>query len=69
MQVFMPYLVWDTVFDNTRVVQETGLVPAAFSDYCYPLLRFASAGRFTYPYREWPAASEQPFDIAQGRPA
>jgi thioester reductase-like protein len=70
MQVFMPYLVWDTVFDNTRVVQETGLVPAAFSDYCYPLLQFASAGRFTYPYRDWPAqASPQPFDFAQGRPA
>jgi thioester reductase-like protein len=61
MQVFMPYLVWDTVFDNTRIVRETGLVPAPFSDYCYPLLRFASAGRFTYPYRDWPAhASEQP---------
>jgi thioester reductase-like protein len=61
MQVFMPYLVWDTVFDNTRIVHETRLVPAAFSDYCYPLLRFASAGRFTYPYRDWPAqASEQP---------
>jgi len=43
------------------VVGETGLVPAPFSDYCYPLLRFASAGRFTYPYREWPGqASEQP---------
>jgi thioester reductase-like protein len=61
MQVFLPYLVWDTVFDNARVVGETGLVPAPFSDYCYPLLRFASAGRFTYPYREWPAqASEHP---------
>jgi thioester reductase-like protein len=61
MQVFLPYLVWDTVFDNARVVGETGLVPAPFSGYCYPLLRFASAGRFTYPYREWPAqASEQP---------
>jgi thioester reductase-like protein len=61
MQVFLPYLVWDTVFDNARVVGETGLVPAPFSGYCYPLLRFAFAGRFTYPYREWPAqASEQP---------
>ena len=54
MQVFMPYLVWDTVFDNSRVVAETGLVPTPFSEYCYPLLRFASAGRFTYPYRDWP---------------
>ena len=61
MQVFLPYLVWDTVFDNSRVVAETGLVPAPFSEYCYPLLRFAASGRFTYPYREWPAqASEQP---------
>jgi thioester reductase-like protein len=61
MQVFLPYLVWDTVFDNSRVIRETGLVPAPFSTYCYPLLRFASAGRFSYPYRDWPAhATEQP---------
>lgn len=54
LKVFMPYLTFNTVFDNVRVVSETGLSPAAFSDYCYPLLQFSRKGNFTYPYREWP---------------
>ncbi len=57
MKVFLPYLRWNTVFDNTRVVTETGRAPAPFSAYCYPLLRFARDGRFSYNYREWPAAT------------
>jgi thioester reductase-like protein len=56
LKVFMPYLVWDTVFDNSRVVAEMGCAPEAFSKYCYPLLRFSRDCRFSYPYREWPAA-------------
>jgi thioester reductase-like protein len=59
MQVFLPYLIWNTVFDNSRVVAETGLAPTPFSEYCYPLLRFASAGRLTYPYRDWPAQTSE----------
>src|SRR4051812_21693124 len=31
MKVFMPYLVWNTVFDNTRVVRELGRKPVPFS--------------------------------------
>ncbi len=54
LKVFIPYLVWNTVFDNTRVVTETGGAPAPFSAYCYPLLKFAREGNFTYPYKEWP---------------
>lgn len=54
LKVFMPYLVWNTVFDNTRVVTETGRTPAPFSTYCYPLLKFATERRFTYPYQDWP---------------
>jgi thioester reductase-like protein len=57
LKVFMPYLVWDTVFDNSRVVAEMGRAPEAFSQYCYPLLRFSRDYRFSYPYREWPAAA------------
>jgi thioester reductase-like protein len=57
MQVFLPYLVWDTVFDNTRVVQETSLRPAPFSEYCHALFSFATRNRFRYPYREWPASA------------
>ena len=36
MKVFMPYLVWNTVFDNTRVTTELGRKPVPFSQYSYP---------------------------------
>jgi thioester reductase-like protein len=58
MKVFLPYLVWNTVFDNTRVVSEMGRAPASFSEYCYPLLVFAKQNRFAYPYRQWPSEDE-----------
>jgi thioester reductase-like protein len=54
LKVFMPYLVWDTVFDNARVVAEMGRTPERFSRYCYPLLRFSRDHHFAYPYRDWP---------------
>jgi thioester reductase-like protein len=57
LKVFMPYLTWDTVFDNSRVVQEMGRAPEPFSKYCYPLLRFSRDHHFTYPYKGWPASS------------
>ena len=57
LKVFMPYLVWDTVFDNSRVVAEMGRVPEPFSKYCYPLLRFSREHNFSYPYRPWPGAA------------
>jgi len=53
----MPYLVWDTVFENSRVVAEMGRAPAPFSKYCYPLLRFSREHNFSYPYREWPGSA------------
>lgn len=54
LKVFLPYLVWDTVFDNGRVVGELGRKPAPFSSYCFRLLRFSREHGFRYPYREWP---------------
>ncbi len=57
MKVFMPYLVWNTVFDNTRVTRELGKKPVPFSEYCYPLLKFSSENDFAYRYRPWPAAA------------
>ena len=57
LKVFLPYLIWNTVFDNTRVVAEMGRAPAPFSEYSYPLLKFSRENRFTYPYQEWPAAA------------
>ena len=41
LKVFLPYLVWNTVFDNARVVAELGSAPRQFSTLCFPLLRFA----------------------------
>jgi thioester reductase-like protein len=55
MKVFMPYLVWNTVFDNTRATTELGKQPAPFSRYSYPLLKFSRESNFVYPYRDWPA--------------
>ncbi len=54
MKVFLPYLVWNTVFDNERVVAETGRKPVPFSQYCYPLLHFSRENHFIYKYRDWP---------------
>jgi nucleoside-diphosphate-sugar epimerase len=57
MKVFIPYLVWNTVFDNTRVTRELGRSPVPFSQYCYPLLKFSRENNFTYKYRDWPTAA------------
>lgn len=59
LKVFIPYLVWNTVFDNTRVIEETGRRPAPFSAYCYPLLKFAKEGHFKYDYQDWPVAAQE----------
>jgi nucleoside-diphosphate-sugar epimerase len=54
MKVFLPYLTWNTVFDNTRVTSELGRKPAPFSQYSFPLLNFSREHDFTYPYQPWP---------------
>ena len=55
MKVFMPYLTFNTVFDNTRVTSELGRKPVLFSQYSYPLLKFSRETNFSYPYQAWPA--------------
>jgi thioester reductase-like protein len=60
LKVFWPYLDWNTVFDNSRVVQEMGEVPEKFSSYAYPLLQFSRANKFKFPAKPWPAASVVP---------
>lgn len=57
LKVFLPYLVWNTVFDNRRAVAEMGRAPAPFSQYCYPLLRFSREHHFQYKYRDLPPDS------------
>src|SRR5271154_885303 len=57
LKVFMPYLVWNTVFDNTRVTTELKRKPAPFSEYSFPLLKFSRENNFEYKYKPWPAAA------------
>ena len=57
MRVFMPYLTWNTVFDNTRVTTELGRKPVPFSEYSYPLLNFSRENNFKYGYQDWPTAT------------
>jgi len=54
MKVFLPYLTWNTVFDNTRVTAELGRKPTRFSEYSFPLLKFSREHDFSYPYQPWP---------------
>lgn len=55
LKVFWPYLTWNTVFDNSRVVAELGETPAKFSTYAYPLLKFSRENKFRYPAKPWPS--------------
>ncbi|HYL10656.1 MAG TPA: SDR family oxidoreductase [Candidatus Acidoferrales bacterium] len=64
MKVFWPYLVWDTVFDNTRVVAEMGRAPAPFSQYSAPLLRFSRENKFHFPAKPWPGDAAVPAAVA-----
>jgi long-chain acyl-CoA synthetase len=58
LKVFWPYLDWNTVFDNSRVVSEMGEAPAKFSSYAYPLLQFSRTNKFKYPTKPWPDGVE-----------
>jgi thioester reductase-like protein len=57
LKVFWPYLVWNTVFDNSRVVAELGEAPAKFTSYAYPLLRLSRQNKFQFPAQSWPAGA------------
>lgn len=58
MKVFLPYLTWNTVFDNTRVTTELGWKPVPFSQYSFPLLKFSRDNDFEYPYQAWPESTK-----------
>jgi thioester reductase-like protein len=55
MGVFWPYVVYDTVFDNRRVVEELGEAPQPFSRYGSAVLDFALEHDFRYPHVPWTA--------------
>jgi thioester reductase-like protein len=57
LKVFWPYLDWNTVFDNSRVVAELNEAPAKFTSYAHPLLKFSRANKFKYPAKPWPAST------------
>ncbi len=57
LKVFWPYLDWNTVFDNSRVVAELGEGPAKFSTYATPLLKFSRENHFRYPAKPWPSGA------------
>jgi nucleoside-diphosphate-sugar epimerase len=52
LKVFLPYITYDTVFDNSRIVAQLGEEPVPFTDYCGDLYAWAKSTRFTYPYRK-----------------
>jgi hypothetical protein len=64
LKVFLPYLTFNTVFDNRRVMAEMGAAPAGFSSYAFPLLRFARENRFRYPYLPWPETAVHESHVA-----
>jgi thioester reductase-like protein len=68
LKVFWPYLNWNTVFDNSRVVAELGgEPPAKFSSYAYALLKFSRENKFRYPARPWPAGGTSAIPAVAGQ--
>jgi len=57
LKVFLPYLCFDTVFDNTRVTRALGERPVSFDQYASRLLDFAVDHAMTYPYEAFPPPS------------
>jgi len=53
MKVFLPYLHFNTVFDNTRTVEEVGAAPAPFTDYCTDFYHFLKKGKYRYNYKTY----------------
>jgi thioester reductase-like protein len=56
LRVFWPYVVFDTVFDNRRVVEQLDRVPRPFSEYANRVLDFAIEHDFAFPFQPWPEA-------------
>jgi nucleoside-diphosphate-sugar epimerase len=71
LKVFWPYLDWNTVFDNSRVVGELGgEAPAKFTSYAALLLQFSRKNGFRYPAQPGPSdasAAKNPIKAAGAR--
>ena len=53
-KVFMPYITYDTVFDNQRAVEALGHGPESFLEYGPALYEWVKEHRFSYPYEKLP---------------
>jgi nucleoside-diphosphate-sugar epimerase len=49
LKVFWPYVTYDTVFDNTRAVVDSGAAPTRFDAYCADLYTWSKAHDFQFP--------------------
>lgn len=54
LKVFWPYITFDTIFDNQRVVDALGQAPARCTDYMSELMDFGVSNGFRYPHKPWP---------------
>ncbi|MDD9972153.1 MAG: SDR family oxidoreductase [Myxococcales bacterium] len=54
MRVFWPYITFDTVFDNQRIVEYLGHAPPVVTEYMSRTLEFAIESGFKFPYKPWP---------------
>ena len=68
MKVFWPYITYDTVFDNHRVVSELGRTPAKFTDYGADLYQWSKSHAFRYPYVDMPSPSPRAEPRMEARP-
>ncbi|MEZ4286715.1 MAG: SDR family oxidoreductase [Polyangiales bacterium] len=57
-KVFLPYITYNTVFDNSRAVKEIGIPPTPFTKYCAELYRFAKS--VNYQHRPLPLPPPNP---------
>ncbi len=67
LEVFWPYLGWDVVFDNARMIDALGRSPAPFTSYCAGLYDFAARGDFAYPHRPAPDSVRSAAQLPTGR--
>jgi thioester reductase-like protein len=56
LKVFLPYITYDTVFDNARVTEAMGFAPTPFDEYCAELYAWAKSVNYKYPYKPLPEA-------------
>ena len=60
LKVFLPYITYNTVFDNRRATTELGVSPVPFDVYCADLYRFSKRVGFEYPYKPLPPRPARP---------